>query len=221
MVIAMLKYVLFDVDGTLTDPAEGIVHAICYALPRMGLQVPEDPAVLHAIIGPPLQDSFQRFFRLSPEEARRMLGIYREYYGCRGLFEAYLYDGIRPLLADLQGRGIRLCVATSKPIEYVTRLFDHFDLHRYFTFLAADDLACSRHTKSEVIRYLLENFPDITPENAVMVGDRRFDVIAAREFGLRTVGCAWGHAVEGELEEAGAAYIVRTADEARELLLSL
>lgn len=217
----MLKHVLFDVDGTISDPLEGFVNAILYALPHMGLRTPDDARELHALVGPPLLESMQQHFHLSPEEAQRMLGIYRQYYGERGLFEASLYPGIPELLRTLHAHGIQLHTATSKPIEYVERLLAHFGLREYFTFLGADDLACSRHSKIAVMEYVLQNVPDITPENTVMVGDRKFDVISARHFGLRTVGCAFGHAAEGELEQAGAAYIVQTAADAQRILLSL
>lgn len=217
----MLKHVLFDVDGTLSDPLEGIVNAILYALPHMGIEPPSDPRELHVLVGPPLLESMQKYFHLSPEEARRLLGIYREYYGEKGLFQASIYPGIPELLKSLHDRGIQIHTATSKPVEYVDRLLTHFGLREYFTFLGADDLACSRHTKDAVMAYVLENVPDITPENTIMVGDRKFDVFSARRIGLRTIGCAFGHAEVGELEEAGAAYIVRTAKEAEQILLSL
>ena len=217
----MIKHVLFDVDGTLTEPSEGILNAVLYALPRMGIETPANLDAMKALIGPPFQFALQQFFSLTPEQARHMTDIYREYYSVHGLFEAYVYDGIPALLKGLQDHGILLHTATSKPIEYVERLLPHFDLRSYFTFLAADDLAGTRHSKPEVIRYLLEHVPDITPENTVMVGDRKYDVLAAREFGIRTVGCAWGHAPAGELEEVGAAFIARTPAEAERIILSL
>ncbi len=217
----MLKYILFDVDGTLTEPSEGIINAVLYAMPRMGMKPPEDRRVLHALIGPPMMISMQKLFSLTEEDGARMLRIYREYYSEKGLFEAYLYDGIPELLSDLQKAGFILNTVTSKPIEFVERLFAHFDLRDRFTFLAADDLACSRHSKSEVFRYLFENMPDVTPENAIMLGDRKYDILSAHEFGIRAIGCAWGHAPEGELEAAGADFIARTPAEAREIILRL
>lgn len=217
----MLKYVLFDVDGTLSDPSRGFINAILYAMPRMGLTPPSDPHELDVLVGPPLLESMQRHFLLSPEEAKRMLAVYREYYGERGLFEADLYPGMPELLDNLRARGLILHTATSKPVEYVERLLCHFGLRDRFTFLGADDLACTRHSKAEVFRYILQNVPDITPENTVMVGDRKFDVITAHQFGIRTVGCAWGHAPAGELMEAGADFIVHTTKEAEDIIKTL
>ena len=217
----MIKYVLFDVDGTLTEPSEGIINAVLYAMPRMGLEPPADRRELYKLIGPPMKASMQEMFSLTPEEALRMLGIYREYYSERGLFEAYLYDGIRELLDGLRADGYILNTVTSKPIEYVERLLDHLQLRDRFTFLAADDLACTRHSKSEVFRYLFANVPDVTPENAIMLGDRKYDVSSAHEFGIRAIGCDWGHAPAGELEAAGADFIARTPREAREIILRL
>ena len=217
----MLKHVLFDVDGTLTDPLEGIINAILYALPRMGIEPPADPKELKVLVGPPMLEALQEYFHLSREDAQRMLTIYREYYTTKGLFEATLHPGIPELLQALHDRGIQIHTATSKPIEFVEPLLRHFHLRDYFTFLGADDLACSRHSKDEVIAYVLQNIPDITPENTVMVGDRKYDVLSASRFGLRTVGCAFGHAEPGELEQAGAAYIAHTASETQHILLSL
>ena len=217
----MIKHVLFDVDGTLTEPSRGVINAIVYAMPAMGLTVPENTDGLKIMMGPPLLDSFQRILGLSEADARRMLTVYREYYAEKGLFEAHIYDGILPLLTALQKDGYLLHTVTSKPIEYVERLFARFELRRYFTFLAADDLACSRHSKSEVFRYLYEHVTDITPQNAIMIGDRKFDVIAAHERGLRVIGCAWGHAAPGELEEAGADFIADTPEDVRRIILSL
>jgi phosphoglycolate phosphatase len=217
----MIKHVLFDVDGTLTEPSRGVINAILYAMPAMGLPVPENTDSFKIMLGPPLLDSFQNILGLSEADARRMLRIYREYYAETGLFEAYVYDGILPLLTSLQKDGYLLHTVTSKPIEYVERLFDRFDLRRYFTFLAADDLVGSRRTKTMVLDYLLGNVADATPENAIMIGDRKFDVHAAHERGLRVIGCAWGHAVPGELEEAGADFIANTPEDARRIILSL
>ena len=217
----MIKHILFDIDGTLTEPLRGIINAITYAMPAMGLPIPKDTNALRVIVGPPLIDSFQSIFGLSPEDARRMLTVYREYYADRGLFEAHVYDGIIPLLDTLQKDGYLLHTVTSKPIEYVEPLLERFALRRYFTFLAADDLACTRHGKSLVFQYLLDHVPDVTAENTIMVGDRKFDVIAAHERGMRVIGCAWGHADPGELEAAGADFIARTPDEVRQIISQL
>ena len=217
----MIKHVLFDIDGTLTEPSYGVIQAITYAMPAMGLPIPEDRDSLKIMIGPPLLHSFQQILGLSEADAHRMLGIYREYYADRGLFEAYIYDGILPLLSRLQADGYLLHTVTSKPIEYVERLFEYFDLHRYFTFLAADDLAGSRHTKSEVFRYLCDHVTDVNPENTIMIGDRKFDVSAAHEHGIRVIGCAWGHAAPGELAQAGADFIANTPDDVYRIVASL
>ena len=217
----MIKHVLFDVDGTLYDPSEGIINAILYALPRLQIPAPSDPNDLSTLIGPPLLESMQAYFSLSPARAKELLSVYREYYGVRGLFESYLYPGISKLLDDLHADGLRIHTATSKPIEYVEQLLDHFGVRDRFTFLAADDLACSRHSKTQVIRYGMENIPDMCPENTVMVGDRKFDVLSAHELGFRAIGCAWGHALAGELEAAGADFIAETPSDVRRIILSL
>ena len=217
----MLRHVLFDLDGTLTDPALGITNSIMYAMPRFGLTPPADRRELYHFIGPPLRDNMIETFGLSLEDGERMLAAYREYFSVKGLLENEVYEGIPHLLKTLCERGIQVHLATSKPEKFARQIVEHFGLMPYFTFIGAADMEGILHTKRDVIAHVLKNVPDITPENTVMVGDRDVDITGARDLGLRAVGCAYGFPAEGELEGVHAAYIAHTVAELENILLSL
>jgi len=217
----MLQHVLFDLDGTLTDPALGITNSIMYAMPRFGLTPPADRRELYHFIGPPLRDNMMETFGLSLEDGERMLAAYREYFSVKGLFENELYEGIPQLLKTLCEHGIRVHLATSKPEKYARQIVEHFGLLPYFTFVGAADMEGRMHTKRDVIAHVLTNVPDITPENTAMVGDRDVDITGAHAFGLRAVGCAYGYAAPGELEAQNPDHIVDTVAQLQELLISL
>lgn len=217
----MLQHVLFDLDGTLTDPALGITNSIMYAMPRFGLTPPADRSELFHFIGPPLKENMMRTFSLSEDDGERMLAAYREYFSTRGLFENEVYPGIPQLLAALTARGIRVHLATSKPEVFARQIVEHFGLLPYFSFVGAADLHGRMHQKRDVIAHVLAHVPDITPDNAVMVGDRDVDITGARACGLRAVGCAYGYAAAGELEGVDAPYIARDVPHLQSILLSL
>lgn len=208
----MERYVLFDLDGTLTDPGEGITNCVGYALRKFGVE-PASREELYPYIGPPLVPSFEKYHGLSHEQAQQALLYYRERFSKVGMFENVPYPGITDLLEDLRADGYRLMVATSKPEEFTVRILAHFGLDRYFDFVGGNTLQESRPTKADVIRYVMEQNPGITPENAVMVGDRHHDVDGATACGLRTVGVLYGYGDREELERAGAFAIVADLDE--------
>jgi phosphoglycolate phosphatase len=200
------KYLLFDLDGTLTDPGEGITNSVAYALEKFGIIV-RDRCELYPYIGPPLTDSFIRCHGLSPTQASLALVYYREYFGDKGMFENIPYKGIFDFLEKLQSRGYTLLIATSKPEEFTKQILQHFSLDRYFTFVAGNTLDESRPTKASVIAYLRERFPDICADNAVMIGDRQYDVEGAKQNGLPSSGVLYGYGSREELERAGARLI--------------
>jgi phosphoglycolate phosphatase len=199
---AKRNVLLVDLDGTLTDPAEGIVGCFRLALEAMGRPQPAD-AELNWIIGPPLRRSFAEL--LGPAgDAEAALSIYRSRYATTGLFQAIVYDGVREALAALNGAGTRLFLCTAKPVVYAARILSHFDLDRYFEAAYAAELGGRFEDKGELIDHILVE-RGIDAGDCVMLGDRKHDVIAASRHGIPTIGAMWGYGSEEELREAGVA----------------
>mgnify|MGYP002561592981 FL=1 len=215
---AVFKNLLFDLDGTLTDPALGITSAAQYALGKMGIEV-ADRTTLTWLIGPPLIGSFEEGFGMTNLQALEALKHYREYFSEKGIFENQIYPGIAELLSDLKAAGRRVMVATSKPEDFTHRILDHFDIARYFDFVGGNTMDEGRPTKADVIAHVLRSCPDAAPENTLMIGDRKYDAEGARAFGLDCAGVLYGYGSREELEHAGAAYIVESVAALRELLL--
>ncbi len=197
---------LFDLDGTLTDPALGITNSILYALEKKGYPTPprED---LFPFIGPPLVDSFRDYCGISTEDARVMVDIYREYFSTKGLYENVVYENIPSVLKALQDRGIRLFVATSKPEHFAKQILNHFDLSKYFTFIGGSTLEETRTKKEDVIHYVLDR-NQLDPSKTLMIGDRIYDVEGAHHCGLSAVGVLYGYGNKEELSPAD--FIVST-----------
>lgn len=209
----MKNIVLFDLDGTLTDPGIGVTNSVMYALDKFGIRV-EDRSELYKFIGPPLQNSFMEFYGFDEEKADQAVVYYRELYNVTGKYENEVYDGISEMLADLKSEGKHLLVATSKP-EYLAKdILEHFSLSEYFDVIAGSDLEGVRNTKGKVIQYALEEYAVLKnasveeiKKNAVMVGDRLHDVHGAKENGIACIGVLYGYGNREELEEAGADFI--------------
>jgi len=202
----MIDYVLFDLDGTLTDPAEGITNSVAHALMKRGITV-EDKSELNSFIGPPLTDSFEKYFGFSHEEAILAVEDYREYFKPKGMFENKVYEGIPEMLHGLKKAGKRLIVATSKPEVFAKRILEHFSLDGYFDFVAGSTLDGSRIKKGDVIRYALESCDITDIDKCVMIGDRLHDVEGAKECGMKCIGVLWGYGTRDELETSGADFI--------------
>ena len=206
-----IKNVLFDLDGTLTDPAEGITNALMHAQRRLGMAVsPRED--LYVFIGPPLIETFMSEWGLTRAESEQALVYYREHFSTKGLFENVPYEGIGQALAELKGAGLRLFVATSKPEPLSLRILEHFDLLPYFEAVAGSTMDEQRTKKGEVIAYALQTF-HLDPAETVMVGDRKHDVIGARENGLPCLGVLYGYGSREELTEAGAATLAADVGE--------
>lgn len=217
----MLKYILFDLDGTLTDSSEGITKSVQYGLKSIGIEV-ENLQELHRFIGPPLEYSFQEFYRLDGENIRQAIEKYRERYRSVGMYENTLYPGIAKMLADLKKRGRTLAVASSKPEVFVRQILKHFNITQYFDVIVGSGLDGSLPKKEDVIREALNQLFDgkePAPEETAMVGDRNFDINGAKPFGIVSIGVEYGFAEPGELKEAKADYIVKTVKELHEFLL--
>ena len=215
----MYDVILFDLDGTLTDPGEGITNSVAHALEKFHIPVPERRE-LYKFIGPPLYESFMRFYGLDREKALLAVEFYREYYRDRGIWENEVYAGIPELLEKLKGAGKRLLVATSKPENFALQILEHFDLRQYFDRVAGSTLDSSRVEKADVIRYALEQQGIAPGPSVVMVGDREHDVLGARKAGLDCIGVLFGYGDAPELQKAGAARIAATVEELAGLLLA-
>ena len=215
----MTKTILFDLDGTLTDPKIGITNSVKYALSKFGIEV-KDRTILYPFIGPPLVDSFMEYYHFSLEEAEKALQYYREYFSKGGMFENEVYEGIEDMLSSLNDRGIDLYGATSKPEEYSVKILEHFGLGKYFKKIVGATMDEKRNKKEDIIEYALrEN--KIDTQFAVMVGDRKFDILGGKKFGLKTVGVTFGYGGEDELSDAKADYIATSVLELRKLLLEI
>lgn len=216
----MYRYLLFDLDGTLTDSSEGICKSIQYSLGKIGIQE-DDLQKLEVFIGPPLRYSFKEYYGLEGELAEQAIAFYRERYTEVGKYENRPYPGIREMLIHLKAAGAVLAVASSKPELYVEDILRHFDLYELFDYVVGSDLEGKRETKTAVIMEAMERMQVTREEQkgVLMVGDRHFDIDGAKELSLDSLGVYYGFAKSGELEAAGADYVVHTVDELEKLLL--
>lgn len=211
--------VLFDLDGTLTDSQEGIINCIYHALDGLGIEAP-DISVLKKFLGPPLSVSFRETIGLDDDTADKAVKLYRERYSTVGLFENKPYEGISGMLERLKNAGLRLAVATSKPEPFSVRILEKFGLDGYFETVTGSGLDGSLDTKAEVIEETLRRLGFTDRSRAVMVGDRKHDILGARAAGLGCIGVGWGFAEPGELEENGALAVVPDLGALEELLLT-
>ena len=199
--------IVFDLDGTLTDPYDGITNCILHALEELG-KAPPPPVSLKWCIGPPLMESFARLLETDDDErVQAAVAIYRKRFGSVGLFENEVYDGITAILHHLRKEGHTLFVATSKPRVYADRIVDRFGLGPYFKRVYGSELDGTRSDKTRLLAYLLKK-ESIRGSEAVMVGDRRHDMIGARANGMDGVGVLWGYGSREELVASGARHCV-------------
>lgn len=218
----MYKYVFLDLDGTITEPEEGIINGVLYALSKFGITV-EDRTTLYPYIGPPLRDSFREFHGLSEEEAEQAVLYYREYYSTKGIYQNGIMPGMEAALQTLQERGCHLYVATSKPELYAKQILEHLKLDGYFDIIAGSTFDKSRDTKAAVIEYLLAGIAadqgKPSMDDIIMVGDREFDVIGARAFGIETIGVLFGYGSKEEFEACDCRYLAENAEEMVQIIL--
>lgn len=213
----MYETVLFDLDGTLTDSGLGITNSAMYGLEQMGWPVPPREE-LYKFIGPPLLDTYQEQYGMTPEQAQEAVRHFRVYFADKGILENEVYDGIPEALERLRKAGKRLVLATSKPEAFARRIMAHFGLDRFVPQIAGATMDPSRSQKHQVIAYALKEF-DIDPARAVMVGDRRHDVQGAKENGLPCIGVSFGFGSREELETAGAVAVVDSPAQLAEYIL--
>lgn len=205
------KVILFDLDGTLTDSKEGITKSVQYALEKMNVHEP-DLEKLTAFIGPPLQNSFSEYYRFDEEQTKKAISYYRERFTEVGLFENKLYDGILMLLQLLKKQNVELVVATSKPTVFAEKIINYFGIDTYFNRIVGSNLDGSRAVKSEIIQYIVEQYPSNLKEHFLMIGDRKHDLIGAREVGIDAIGVTFGYGSDEELAHYESIYIAQSIE---------
>lgn len=218
----MKKYLLFDLDGTLTDPKVGITTCVQYALKSFGIEEP-DLDKLEPFIGPPLKDSFKEFYNMDDTQAQAAVDKYRERFSDKGLFENEMYEGIPQLLSKAKERGYVLAVASSKPTVFVETILNHFGIRQFFDVVVGSELDGTRVNKDEVLRTTLIELSQDQPlqlDEVFMIGDRKFDVEGAQKIGVECVGVTYGYGSAEELRGAGADYVVRSVRELENFLMS-
>ena len=214
----MIKYILFDLDGTLTNPKEGITKCVQYALKHFGIEKECDELV--SFIGPPLKEKFMEYASLSEEDGVKAVEIYRERYAPIGIFENEIYDGILQMLETLKNQGKILAIATSKPTVFAKQIAEKYGISPFLTCLLGSELDGRNTDKAEVIRIAMQKL-GATTENTIMVGDREHDVIGARKNGIECIGVSYGYGGEDELSESGALKIVQTPYELLKILSAM
>lgn len=215
-----IKYVLFDLDGTLTDPQEGIIKCVQHALLHYGIKERNVPK-LRRFIGPPLRDSFQNEYAFTAKTAEEAIAKYRERFSTIGLFENRPYDGVVDMLKTLKEKGLKLAIASSKPEVFVVQISEKFGFTEYLDFQVGSQLDGTLEKKDEVVAKALELLGVTNKDEVVMVGDRSFDIYGAHKNGIKCVAVEYGFAVDNELTLVGADYYVENIKELTERLITL
>lgn len=213
------KYIFWDLDGTISDSAPGIVNSVTYALERMGTEAP-DKEKLKKFVGPPLAESFSQYIGYSPEQTEQAVKYFREYYQEKGINENEMYIGIEELLIKLRKAGYICVVATSKPEPFAKTILKRYGIDGYFQYIAGSTIDETRTKKDEVIAYALETCKINDKTQVVMIGDRSHDVIGAKKNGLDCIGVLYGYGDRQELEEAGIIAIASDLIELGDILLN-
>ena len=212
------EYILFDLDGTITDSGEGITKSVQYALKYFGIIV-NNLEDLHKFIGPPLKESFKEYYKFDEEKANIALVKYREYYAERGIYENSLYDGIIELLDALKNDNKTIILATSKPEVYAKQILEYFKVDKYFTVVAGSDFEEIRVKKGDVIKYALESAKISDLSKVIMVGDREHDIIGAKENNIKSIGVTYGYGDVIELTQARADYIANNTNQLLNIII--
>ncbi len=215
-----MEYILMDLDGTITNPKQGITKSIQYALRALDINV-EDLDTLTKHIGPPLKDGFIEYYGFNNEDAELAVNKYREYFNQSGIFDNEVYEGMVHLLSSWKAAGKSIYVATSKPEPLAKRILEHFKLGGYFTDICGATFDDRRSRKEEVIRYALEKNGITELNKVVMVGDRKYDVEGAKQVGITSIGVLYGFGTEEELISAGADRIATNLEELYQIVMEL
>lgn len=212
----MINTLLFDLDGTLTDPKSGITKSVQYSLRKYGIDI-DDLDELDKFIGPPLKESYMKYFSFSEQEAIQAIEYYREYFSDKGMFENKVYAGIPELLNSMKEKGIKLAVATSKPTFFATRILEHFSLNQFFDEIIGSNLDNTRTGKKEIIEYTLNQLHRNNNES-LMVGDRKHDIIGAQANSVKSVGVLYGYGNKDEIENQNPDFIAENVTSLGDIL---
>jgi len=210
--------ILFDLDGTIIDPKIGVINSVKYALNCMKIEYNQTDS-FEKFIGPPLEQSFQKFYSLSESQARDAVEFYRINYKKSGIEKNHLYIGIKELIQDVAKQNILLYVATSKPTSFAIKILRHYQLADYFEEIVGSNLDLTRTAKKEIIEYILTKYPNIDPNSCVMIGDRKYDIIGAQNNQIDSIGVLYGYGSYEEMKEVKPTYIAETIADLRKILL--
>ncbi|GHH99446.1 HAD family hydrolase [Neobacillus kokaensis] len=213
------KVILFDLDGTLSDPKIGITKSVQYALQKMGIDEPNIDK-LECFIGPPLHVSFAEYYGFNEENTQKAIDYYRERFKDTGMFENKLYSNIPLLLKTLKEQQYTLVVATSKPTIFSEQILKYFNIDQYFELVVGSNLDGTRSSKTEIIQYILDMYNEQRLDDFVMIGDRKHDIIGANNSGIDSIGVTYGFGSFKELNETNPTYIVNSVDEIKDILIA-
>ena len=213
----LYSHIIFDLDGTLTDPGPGITNSIIYALKKFGID--SERSALYKFIGPPLRESFGIYYGFDQAQAEQAVQYYREYFSEKGMYENTLYPGIADLLAGLKHQDRKLYMATSKPLEYTVRILEHFKIAEFFDFVSGSNMDGSMSAKSDLIARIFTRLNNDQPADSIMIGDRRYDIEGAKHHKIDSAAVLYGYGGRAELEEAEPTYIIESTEKLATLLL--
>ncbi|MGA4721783.1 HAD family hydrolase [Fictibacillus nanhaiensis] len=212
------EYILFDLDGTLSDPKIGITKSVQFALRSMGI-IEENLDHLESFIGPPLQQSFYECYSFNETQIQTAITYYRERFKNVGMFENTLYEHIPTLLQELKDNGHVIVIATSKPTVFAEEILKYFNIHHHFDLIVGSNLDGTRTSKTEIIQHILDHYKDQPMKSFVMIGDRKHDIIGAHNTGIDSIGVTYGYGSMEELTAIKPTKIVKTVPDLREFLL--
>lgn len=213
------KIILFDLDGTLSDPKIGITKSVQFALEKMGILEP-DLNKLDCFIGPPLQESFAMYYGFNTEEVQQAIDFYRERFKKEGMFENELYADILSLLDALKKQGYILVVATSKPTVFSEKILEYFNIDCYFDLVVGSNLDGTRSSKTEIIQYIFDKYNEYKQSDFVMIGDRKHDIIGANNIGIDSIAVTYGYGSLEELNQSNPTCIVDSVKDIENILLT-
>ena len=213
----MIKYIFFDLDGTIVNSSEGIINAYKTALKHFNIEI-DDKFVSDFLIGPPLKPAFMKYFNLNEEETKSAIKIFRKYYSEKGVNQNCLYEGIKELFESLKRKGKTLIISTSKPTIFTEKILERHKVKQYFDFISGATLDDTRIKKGDIIRYAIQNMNISNLEECIMVGDKSQDVEGAKQNNMKAIGVTYGFGTKEELETSGATYIVDNVKDINDIL---